>query len=114
MVYKVQRNNQLLRDIEGGPNDQDYSMILSTEEMMPTNHPPQLIQQVEEEILGGDMCSKRAINWGKGKPQPVKQVLMPQKNQQNMQQAQQMPSKSHKYVGQQGPPPIPKSSGYGH
>lgn len=67
MVYKIQRNNQLLKEIEGGPND-DYSMIMSTEEMMP-QQPPQLLKHVEEEIICGDMCNKPAINWGRGRKQ---------------------------------------------
>lgn len=37
MVYKVQRNNQLLRDIEGGPNDVDFSIIMSNEDITSVN-----------------------------------------------------------------------------
>lgn len=38
MVNKIQRNNQLLRDIEGGPNDSDFTMI-STEDVGHHNPP---------------------------------------------------------------------------
>lgn len=92
MVYKIQREQQLLRDIEGGPADQrdmasaDISMVSINE----SGHGrvPQLIECYEnfdeQEILGGDMCNKAAINWGKGRPMPVQQVIPtpPQKKQQ--------------------------------
>lgn len=67
MVNKIQRNNQLLRDIEGGAEND--LMMLSTEE--PYGSLPQLIQIMDEEIICGDMCSRRALNWGKGRPMPL-------------------------------------------
>lgn len=67
MVYKVQRNNQLLREIEGIPGDKlepTPSEMATTED----GRPPQLIEVVDaEEVICGDMCSKSAINWGRGK-----------------------------------------------
>lgn len=66
MVHKIQRNNQLLHDIEGGPEDQD--ILLNTEEHLSGNQAPQVVQVVDEEILCGDMCARPAINWGRGKP----------------------------------------------
>jgi len=43
--------------------------MLSTEE--PYSGIPQLVMPVEEEIICGDMCSRPAINWGKGRSLPV-------------------------------------------
>lgn len=66
MVYKVQRNNQLLREIEGLPSDK---LDLPDELNVHEHGQPLLVEFSEtDEIICGDMCNKPAINWGRGKP----------------------------------------------
>ena len=65
MVYKVQRNNQLLREIEGLPSDK----LELPDDLHDLHGSPQLVEIVDnDEIICGDMCNKPAINWGRGKP----------------------------------------------
>ena len=61
MVIKVQRERQLLHEIEGTPAEKKgYNDV---------GHEDNLIEICDgEEFLGYDMCKDRAINWGKGKP----------------------------------------------
>jgi hypothetical protein len=69
MVFKIQREQQLLRDIEGDAKDkimpEDISLFTHVDGI-----PPLLIENYGDdgEVLCGDMCNKPAINWGKGRP----------------------------------------------
>lgn len=71
MVFKVQREQQLLREIEGEPNENILPEDLNLVTHQADGAPPQLIDILDDneeggEILCSDMCSKPAINWSKG------------------------------------------------
>ena len=76
MVYKVQRNNQLLREIEGLPNeklDPSITDIVAHQESSVGRANPLLVDvQEDDEVICGDMCAKPAITWGRGKRQVEK------------------------------------------
>ena len=71
MVYKVQRNNQLLREIEGLPSEKEETTItdiVAHQESSKGRVNPLLVDEVaDDEIICGDMCVKPAITWGRGK-----------------------------------------------
>jgi len=71
MVFKVQREQQLLREIEGEANENILPEDLNLVTHQADGAPSQLIDVLDEneeggEIISGDMCSKPAINWSKG------------------------------------------------
>jgi len=70
MVFKIQRNNQLLKEIEGDRDEQVD--LMTTEDHYSGKHPQLILPCEDEEILCGDMCTRPAINWGRGKPKPKK------------------------------------------
>lgn len=77
MVFKIQREQQLLREIEGDPKDNALSEDISQITQQADGQPPNLVEMFEDggEILCGDMCNKPAINWGRGR-----QVILPPKS----------------------------------
>lgn len=72
MVFKVQREQQLLRDIEGGPGDKVvYDFELVSQHNDENGRPPMLLEWMDDkEVISSDYCTKPAINWGKGR-QPL-------------------------------------------
>ena len=75
MVFKVQRNNQLLREIEGdGIESMPLDLLTEThqvDEFGKSSIPPQLVEIMEvDEILCGDYCSRPAISWGRDDSKP--------------------------------------------
>lgn len=81
MVQKVQREQQLLQEIEGNPaeakNEIDIELLMQQPDE--NGKAPMLIDIIDgEEILCGDMCNKPAINWGVGNPNPP--IIFPSSN----------------------------------
>ena len=66
MVFKIQREQQLLREIEGGDEAKITDMSALHDNNLSSGPHSSLIDILDgEEILSGDMCVKSAINWGK-------------------------------------------------
>ena len=87
MVYKVQRNNQLLREIEGLPSEKEETTIadiVAHQESSKGRRNPLLVDEVvDDEIICGDMCVKPAITWGRGKKVAPKIELVAQHSSQS-------------------------------
>ena len=87
MVYKVQRNNQLLREIEGLPSEKEETTIadiVAHQDASKGRENPLLVDEVaDDEIICGDMCVKGAITWGRGKKVVAKIELVAQHSSQS-------------------------------
>lgn len=114
MVFKIQREKQILLEIEGDPSGKVMDTSdLTTHQVDENVKEPQLIELLDQdEILGNDMCKEPAINWGRGKP-PLQPVVLAMQ-QSNIQQPRSHqiqyvdnPNRFSNQHPQKGPGPAP-------
>ena len=79
-----------MREIEGDPVDNMPSNLLTDTHQVDEfgrSVPPQLVEIMEtDDIICGDMCSKRAINWGRDDTKPkIEMIAKPAKKGQSYQ-----------------------------
>lgn len=69
----------MLREIEGDPLENMPSNLMTDTHQVDEfgrSVPPLLVELMEtDEIICGDMCSKRAINWGRDDSKPKIEII---------------------------------------